>query len=180
MFHTATFSSQTAAGIDSKFGRVFITCLLWTIGHFWISHYSDIKITSCHLNSPAPRVFDTQLVQADIKGSIKFLHHCPFIPLAMGHRHDDVIQWKHFPHNWPFVRGIHRSPVNSPQKGQWRGALIFSLIWINGWVNNREAGDLRRHPDNENDNENMFITTDIYSISETNARHKYIGKSIRQ
>ena len=38
-------------------------------------------------------------------------------------------------------------PVNSPQKGQWRGALIFSLIcvWINGWVNNREAGDLRRY-----------------------------------
>ena len=38
-------------------------------------------------------------------------------------------------------------PVNSPHKGQWRGALMFSLIcvWINGWVNNREAGDLRRH-----------------------------------
>ena len=37
--------------------------------------------------------------------------------------------------------------VNSPYKGQWRGALMFSLIcvWINGWVNNREAGDLRRH-----------------------------------
>ena len=52
-----------------------------------------------------------------------------------------------FSHYWPFVRGIHRSPVNSPHKGQWRGALMFSLIcaWINGWVNNREAGDLRRH-----------------------------------
>ena len=37
------------------------------------------------------------------------------------------------------------SPVNSPHKGQWRGALIFSLICINGWVNNYEAGDLRRH-----------------------------------
>ena len=61
--------------------------------------------------------------------------------------HDDVIKWKHFPRNWPFVRGIHRPPVNSPHKGQWRGALMFSLIcvWINGWVNNREAGDLRRH-----------------------------------
>ena len=36
--------------------------------------------------------------------------------------------------------------VNSPHKGQWRGALMFSLIcvWINSWVNNREAGDLRR------------------------------------
>ena len=59
--------------------------------------------------------------------------------------HDDVIKWKHFPHYWPFMQGIHRSPVNSPHKGQWRGALMFSLIcvWINNWVNNGEAGDLR-------------------------------------
>ena len=59
---------------------------------------------------------------------------------------DDVIKWKHFSRYWPFVRGIHRSPRNSPHKDQWRGALMFSLIcaWINGWVNNREAGDLRR------------------------------------
>ena len=37
-------------------------------------------------------------------------------------------------------------PVNSPHKGQWRGALMFSVIyaWINDWVNDREAGDLRR------------------------------------
>ena len=43
--------------------------------------------------------------------------------------------------------GIHQSPVNSLQKGQWRRALMFHLIraWINGWVNNREAGDLSRH-----------------------------------
>ena len=61
--------------------------------------------------------------------------------------HDDVIKWKYFPRYWPFVWGIHRCPVNFPQKGQWRGTLMFSLIWawINGWVNNREAGDLRRH-----------------------------------
>ena len=62
--------------------------------------------------------------------------------------HDDVIKWKHFPCYWPFVRGIHRSPVNSPHKGQWRGALMFSLIWTNGWVNNQDAGDLRRHRTN--------------------------------
>ena len=38
-------------------------------------------------------------------------------------------------------------PVNSPHKGQWRRALMFSLIciWINSWVNNREAGDSGRH-----------------------------------
>ena len=61
--------------------------------------------------------------------------------------HDDVIKWKHFPRYWPFVRRIHRSPVNSPHKGQWRGALMFPSIcvWINDWVNNGEAGDLRRY-----------------------------------
>ena len=53
--------------------------------------------------------------------------------------HDDVIKWKDFPRYW--------SPVNSLHKGQWRGAFMFSLIcaWINLWVNNREAGDLRRY-----------------------------------
>ena len=61
--------------------------------------------------------------------------------------HNDVIKWKHFPRYWPFVRGIHRSPVNSQHKGQWRRAFMFSLnfAWINGWVNNRKASDLRRH-----------------------------------
>ena len=61
--------------------------------------------------------------------------------------HDDVIKWKPFPCYWPYVQGIHRLPVNSPHKGQWSRALMFSLIyaWINGWVNNCEAGDLRHH-----------------------------------
>ena len=65
----------------------------------------------------------------------------------MLYSHDDVIKWEHFPRYWPFVRGIHRSPVNSPHKGQWRGTLMFPLIyaWMNRWVNNRGAGDLRRH-----------------------------------
>ena len=56
--------------------------------------------------------------------------------------HDDAIKWKHFPRYWQFVRGIHRSPVNSPHKDQWRGALMFSLICA---LNKREAGDLRRY-----------------------------------
>ena len=69
------------------------------------------------------------------------------VELAKGPFHDDVTKWKYFPRYWPFVRGIQRSPVNSPHKGQCCGALMFSLIctWINRWVNNREAGDLRCH-----------------------------------
>ena len=58
-------------------------------------------------------------------------------------KHIDVIKWKHFPRYWPFVQGIHRSPVNSPHKGQWHGALICA--WTNGWANNRGVGDLRHH-----------------------------------
>ena len=54
---------------------------------------------------------------------------------------------KHFPPYWPFVQGIHRPPVNSLHRGQLRRALMFCLIcaWTNGWVNNRDTGNLRRH-----------------------------------
>ena len=57
------------------------------------------------------------------------------------HNHCDVIKWKHSPRYWPFVRGIHRSPVDSPHKGQWRGTLMLSLICAitNGRSNNWNA-----------------------------------------
>ena len=57
------------------------------------------------------------------------------------------IKWKHFPRYWPFVQGPNRPPVNSSHKGQWRGALMFSLICpgASGWVNIRDVGNLRRH-----------------------------------
>ena len=67
------------------------------------------------------------------------------------HRHLEITWWRHqmetFPRYWPFVRGIHWSPVNSRHKGQRRGALMFSLIcaWRNGLVNHPGAGDLRRY-----------------------------------
>ena len=49
---------------------------------------------------------------------------------------DDVIKGKHFPRHWSFVWGSHRSPVNSPHKGQRRGVLMFSLFcaWTNDWL----------------------------------------------
>ena len=58
--------------------------------------------------------------------------------------------WRHqmetFPRYWPFVKGIHRSPVDSPHKNQWWRVLMFSLMcaWTSVWANNRDAGDLRR------------------------------------
>ena len=51
---------------------------------------------------------------------------------------DDVIKWKHFPRYWPFVRGIHRSPVNSQHKGQWRGA--FNDVFFDLRLNKRLSG----------------------------------------
>ena len=50
------------------------------------------------------------------------------ISLNKGQLLDDVIIWKYFPRYWPFMRGFHRSTVNSPHKGYWRRALMFSLI----------------------------------------------------
>ena len=100
----------------------------------------------CAGNSPVTGEFPAQKPSNAENVSIWCRHHDSDRRPQSSH-HDDVIKWKHFPRNWPFVRGIHRSPVNSPHKGQWRGALVFSLIyvWINDWVNNREAGDLRRY-----------------------------------
>ena len=90
-------------------------------------------LSSYYMLRPEKRTYDLQTFLTSsfevyfyvfIKKSFKF------IPQG----HDDVIKWKHFPLYWPFARGLHRSPVDSPHKGQWRGPLMFSLIctWING------------------------------------------------
>ena len=69
-------------------------------------------------------------------------HYNAIVPVI----HDNVIKWKHFPRYWPFARGIHRSPVDSPHKWQWHGALMSSLIraLTDCSANNLGAGDLRR------------------------------------
>ena len=68
--------------------------------------------------------------------------------------HDDVIKWKHSPRYWPFVWGIHRSPMNYPHRGQWRGAsMIFFDLRLNkplskqswGWWFETQSRPLWRH-----------------------------------
>ena len=75
-------------------------------------------------------------------------------------------------------------PVNSPHKGQWRGALMFSLIcaWINYWVNNREAADLRRRRGHYDVNVmlviytgNMFVSVGIH-LNRFNERNVNISQ----
>ena len=124
-------------------------CILFNES-FWISN-NAFKMFSTKLSKHVPLrlIYNTSAL-------VRIMALCPrcciacrmvWYPNLFLAQHDDVMKWKHFPRYWPFVRGIHRSPVNSPHKGHWRGALMFSLIcvWINGWVNNRETGDLRRH-----------------------------------
>ena len=101
--------------------------------------------------SPTRYWTNTRLLSTDqehyFTGTSKLLVWLGNITAVWTNDNDDVIKWKHFPRCWPFVRGIYRSPANSPHKGQWRRALMSTLIcaWINAWVNNRGAGDLRRH-----------------------------------
>ena len=52
--------------------------------------------------------------------------------------HDDVIKWKHFPRYWPFFAG--NSPVNSPHKDQWRGALFFLWSALNKRLSKQSWG----------------------------------------
>ena len=146
-------------------------------GHRWIhrTKASDAELWCFLLSTPEPtleQAMETQLIREAIALIMTFLQRIglnndalpQFLMIRLGdfdhhlfrlcldysapsHYHDYVIKWNHFPCYWLFLRGIHRSPVNSPHKGQWRAASMFSWIcaWINGWVNNHEAGDLRRH-----------------------------------
>ena len=104
--------------------------ILWTVSFVWI-----LVIRLCEGNPPVSDV------------DLSLTRHICHLRVDDFQMHDDVIKWKHFPRCWPFVRGIHRSPGKTPHKGQWRWSLMLSLIcvWINGWVNNREAGDLSRY-----------------------------------
>ena len=43
--------------------------------------------------------------------------------------HDDVIKWKHFPRNWPFVRGIPRSPVPGEFPAQRQVTRSFDVFF---------------------------------------------------
>ena len=74
------------------------------------------------------------VLKAGIKGRDKLLHPAVY--------HDDVIKWKHFPHYWPFVLGIHQSPVNSrsskqswgwwfetPSRPLWRHRNVWGVIY---------------------------------------------------
>ena len=60
------------------------------------------------------------------------LRYNAFLSQSASHRtsfdqHDDVIKWKHFPRNWPFVRGIHRSRWIPRTKAS--DAELWCFLW---------------------------------------------------
>ena len=89
----------------------------------------------------------------NLKVDVNNVHRDLFgVERQLVHKHkfsfyDDVITWKHFPLYWYFVRGNHRSPVDSPAERDakiWWFHVFFD-IRIKCWPNNVVVGDLRRH-----------------------------------
>ena len=72
-----------------------------------------------------------------------------------------------------FPAQMASNAASDASEDQWRGALMFPFIcvWINGWVNNREVGDLRRYRGHY-DVTVMF--TNNYWLNSSRANHKCI------
>ena len=68
----------------------------------------------------------------------------------MMHIHDDVMIWKRFSHYWPFVMGIHRSPIDAPHKTpvMLSFGVLFVVTIIHLLKSSRVSGDCRRHDAN--------------------------------
>ena len=128
---------------------------------WWCHHGASCKpYIACrkHCSSLFPQYFPTNFYHKSLVQKIISNRYCITALVLLSLRHVsgsiwvtvafyDVMKWNYFPRYWSFVRGIHQWPVNSPHKSQWSGALMLSLscTWTNGWVNNRDAGDLRCH-----------------------------------
>ena len=100
---------------------------------FWLTKNGVKALAVCCRNQSLTNSLVFSYLSIDIS---------PFLPL-----HDDVIKWNLSPRYWPIVRGIHRSPVNSPHKGQWRWVMISSLIWVivNSNFRNKLQWNLKRN-----------------------------------
>ena len=140
------FIQQTACQYNPRVNRLLFDCrFVFLLIQFDLITKSTVTVSSA--------VFELLLLNCFVANdNVNNVHNVFFFHVLRGllystYPHDDVTQWKHFPLYWPFVRGIHRSPVNSPNKGQWRAALMYSLICArtNVWANHRDTGDLRRH-----------------------------------
>ena len=91
----------------------------------WVNHPSWFIITSLF-----KKLFNT-------------IQHVHFAGWSQSSQHD-VIKWKHFPRFWPFVRGIYRSPLNSPTQRPVTRRINKSKQ-PRGWWFETPSGTLWRH-----------------------------------
>ena len=119
--------------------------ILTTLACLWVNHSIQRDCIENWLTGEAT-CFSEAWIVVLVQKAFSF-DLCVTVDILLTSASDDVIKWKHFPRYWPFVRGIHRSLVDSHHKGQWRGAvmLFFICAWTNGWANNRGASDLTRY-----------------------------------
>ena len=93
--------------------RCFCICLRWKCA-FDVT----VKCSIVYVEHKSLCDDDHHMAKQHIAGLMQERYHSianALVFLTPTHQyHDDVIKWKHFPRNWPFVRGIHRSPVNPP------------------------------------------------------------------
>ena len=133
------------------FNKHFVSCIeKFTFGELDIhrakcqesnSYHSQCTYKSFVISSVHVRFWIKTMPTHAVK--CKWLFCCTVIKISVTDFHSVLMM----PASWLVTcAGNSPVPVNSPHQGQWRGALMFSLIcvWINGWINNREAGDLRR------------------------------------
>ena len=111
------------------FLQCIITQKLQTLALFCFfnasSHRSFTHLLLFSTRNKLDLLFTNYLVQSGTN-AYKARNHIMFtisLHCSQFRNYDDVIKWKLFPRYWPLVRGIHQSPVNSPHKVQWRGAL---------------------------------------------------------
>ena len=105
--------------------------LVWRHGGIHIRTPTVYHINGWYMQRQQPFPFHLQSMQT----TYRLMHGLPWITIFAWRRHQMET----------FSALLALCALNSPHKGQWRWALMFSSIcaWINLWVNNREEDDLR-------------------------------------
>ena len=146
--HTIRFASTSTCNIGFVSNLPgFINSIFWEICNCPLLIRMDKYIHNALL---------ILILQWGSNGLLIMIHDCRlrllifmnyyFLTVATKYSEQNV-PWRHQMETFSALLAIcaGNSPVpgNSPHKSQWRGALMFSLICV--WINNREAGDLRRY-----------------------------------
>ena len=114
---------------------------IYILIHIYIAHWGQGKMVGDVGTVFINTFFSTKTIQFQIK-----FHWNIFLRINL-----TISWWCHqmetFSTLLSFYVGNSSATSEFPHKGQWHGALMFSLIcsWINGWVNNWDASDLIGH-----------------------------------